>query len=106
MPFVKGDSNINRGGRPLGKPNPPNSLRVALRSATEDHLPKMLEALQELRETNVPKYIEYYLRLLEYTTPKLMHIKSDIDVADGAIQSIQVIMKNKDQEEITPIEIT
>jgi hypothetical protein len=106
MAFEKGVSgNVN--GRPVGTPNKATDMvRKSLAAFIEGNIPDIHSALAEVREQNPARYLDLYIKLLEFTTPKLMSIKSNVELGEGTIQSIQVVMKNNNTEETTPIEIT
>jgi hypothetical protein len=104
MPFVKGDTRINREGRMKGVPNTDVAfVRNTLAQIIATEIPEIHSALAEVRNQNPARYLELLLKTMEYTTPKLMHIKSDVELGEGTIQSIQVIMKNKDQDDMIEI---
>ena len=107
MPFEKGVSgNVN--GRPVGVTNKSTDMvRKSLAAIIEGNIPDIQSALSEVREQNPARYLDLYIKLLEFSTPKLMSIKSNVELGEGTIQSIQVIMKGKnDTDDTTPIEIT
>lgn len=106
MPFVKGDKNINLQGRKKGVPNNDVAfVRNTLAKIIATEIPEIHAALAEVRETNPARYLELLLKTMEYTTPKLMHIKSDVELGEGTIQSIQVVMKSNKTEEAEIVEI-
>ena len=108
MGFEKGVSG-NLNGRPAGVANKSTDMvRKSLAAIIEGNIPDIQSALAEVREQNPARYLDLYIKLLEFSTPKLMSIKSNVELGEGTIQSIQVVMKNnnKDTEDTTPIEIT
>jgi hypothetical protein len=106
MPFEKGHKLAT--GRPAGVPNQSTDMvRKSLAAIIEGNIPDIHSALAEVRNQNPARYLDLYIKLLEFSTPKLMSIKSNVELGEGTIQSIQVIMKGKnDTEDTTPIEIT
>jgi hypothetical protein len=105
MPFEKGHKLAT--GRPAGVPNVSTDMvRKSLAAIIEGNIPDIQSALAEVREQNPARYLDLYIKLLEFSTPKLMSIKSNVELGDNTIQAIQVVMKSKDQDDTTPIEIT
>ena len=72
MPFVEGDPNINRSGRPKGATNKTsNEIREAYQKLVEDNLENMTLWLMQVAEQNPEKATQLMLQLSEYIIPKL-----------------------------------
>lgn len=92
MAFKKGDKNINRKGRPAGKPNgTTEAIRAIISDIITENLPRIRQAVKDMTDKECIIYIE---KLLKYCLPpaqdELMKL-SDSDL-DRLIQRL----KNKE----------
>ena len=82
MPFKGGDENINRAGRPKGKPNKTTKhIREAYQKLTEDNLDNMTLWLQQIAADDPAKAMDTMISLSEYILPKLA--RTEMTGADG-----------------------
>ena len=103
MPFKKGDKNINKLGRPVGKLNrSTEQAKLTIARVANQGLNNISEDLEKIRKENPIEAAKLYLRLLEYIVPK----KQQIDVQGQISQRIEqitvhVVDKNNDGTQYT-----
>jgi hypothetical protein len=90
MPFVKGDTNINRAGRKHGVANrTTEAAKLSITRAVNGVLDTMHADLLEIKKKDPVKAMELAIKLLEYSIPKLKSV--DITGAMEVNQKIQQI---------------
>lgn len=92
MPFVKGDTRINRAGRKNGVANrTTEAAKLSITRAVNGVLDTMHADLIEIKKKDPVKAMELSLKLLEYTIPKLksIDINGSMDV-NAKIQQISI----------------
>lgn len=90
MPFVKGDSRINKAGRPVGAINrSTEQMKLTLARAVNNTLDTLTNDLAEIKKKDPEKAIELALKLMEYTMPKLSRTEMKAEI-EQRIQSINV----------------
>jgi hypothetical protein len=100
MPFVKGDTRINRSGRKVGVANrTTEAAKLSITRAVNGVLDTMHADLLEIKKRDPIKAMELSLKLLEYSIPKLksIDINGSMDV-NAKIQQISInIIKGTDE---------
>jgi hypothetical protein len=100
MPFVKGDTRINRSGRKQGAVNrTTEAAKLTITRAVNGILDTMHQDLLEIKKKDPVKAMELSLKLLEYTIPKLksIDINGSMDI-NAKIQQISInIIKGTDE---------
>ena len=100
MPFKKGDSNINKAGRPVGALNrSTEQMKLNLARATNNTLNHLSEDLEKIRKKDPEKAIELALKLMEFTLPKLSRTEMKAEI-DTRIQAINVNIAQKNIDEL------
>jgi hypothetical protein len=92
MPFVKGDTNINRAGRKSGVANrTTEAAKLSITRAVNGVLDTMHADLIEIKKKDPVKAMELAIKLLEYSIPKLKSIdlQGSLEV-NAKIQSINL----------------
>ena len=92
MPFVKGDTNINRAGRKSGVANrTTEAAKLSITRAVNGVLDTMHADLIEIKKRDPVKAMELAIKLLEYSIPKLKSIdlQGSLEV-NAKIQSINL----------------
>jgi hypothetical protein len=82
MPFKKGDKNINKLGRPVGKLNrSTEQAKLTIARVANQGLNNISEDLEKIRKEDPVEAAKIYLRLLEYIVPKqrAVEMKAEID---------------------------
>lgn len=97
MPFVKGDTRINKNGRPVGAVNrSTEQMKLTLARAVNNTLDTLSNDLAEIKKKDPEKAIELALKLMEYTIPKLSRTEMRAEI-EQKIQQISVqITQSKD----------
>ena len=97
MPFVKGDSRINKAGRPAGAVNrSTEQMKLTLARSVNNTLDTLSNDLAEIKKKDPEKAIELALKLMEYTLPKLSRTEMKAEI-EQKIQQISVqITQSKD----------
>ncbi len=98
MPFVKGDTRINRGGRKQGVANrTTEAAKLTISRAVNGILDTMQQDLLEIKKRDPIRAMELSLKLLEYTIPKLksIDINGSMDV-NAKIQQISININRPD----------
>ena len=97
MPFIKGDSRINKAGRPPGAVNrSTEQMKLTLARAVNNTLDTLSNDLAEIKKKDPEKAIELALKLMEYTLPKLSRTEMKAEI-EQKIQQISVqITQSKD----------
>jgi hypothetical protein len=98
MPFVKGDTRINRGGRKQGAVNrTTEAAKLTITRAVNGILDTMQQDLLEIKKKDPIRAMELSLKLLEYTIPKLksIDINGSMDV-NAKIQQISININRPD----------
>ena len=99
MPFVKGDTRINRGGRKQGIANrTTEAAKLTITRAVNGILDTMHQDLLEIKKKDPIRAMELSLKLLEYTIPKLksIDINGSMDV-NAKIQQISININRPDE---------
>jgi hypothetical protein len=98
MPFVKGDSRINKTGRPAGALNRnTQQMQLTISRIVNNSLDNLRDDIEKIRKENPVKAAELALRLLEYTMPKLRSVDMRAEV-NQKIQQITVNINGTDSK--------
>ena len=90
MAFVKGDTRINKNGRPVGAVNrSTEQMKLTLARAANKTLDTISEDLEKIRKENPEKAIQLALQLMEYVMPKLSRTEMKAEI-NQKIQQISV----------------
>jgi uncharacterized protein YeeX (DUF496 family) len=90
MAFVKGDTRINKNGRPVGAVNrSTEQMKLTLARAANKTLDTISEDLDRIRKDNPEKAIQLALQLMEYVMPKLSRTEMKAEI-EQKIQSINI----------------
>ena len=90
MAFQKGDSNINKLGRPKGSLNrSTEQMKLTLARAVNNTLDTITTDLEKIRKKDPERAIELALKLMEYTLPKLSRTEMKAEI-DQRVQQINV----------------
>ena len=95
MAFVKGDTRINKSGRPAGALNrSTEQMKLTLARAANNTLNNIAEDLEKIRKKDPERAIELSLKMMEYVIPKLSRteLKGEIE---QRIQAINVNITQK-----------
>ena len=95
MAFVKGDTRINKSGRPAGALNrSTEQMKLTLARAANNTLNNIAEDLEKIRKKDPERAIELSLKMMEYVIPKLSRteLKGEIE---QRIQQINVNITQK-----------
>jgi hypothetical protein len=91
MPFVKGDSRINKGGRPTGALNrSTEQAKLAVARLANQGLDALREDIEKIRKTDPIEAAKLYMKLIEYIVPK----KAQVELQGEINQRIQQISVN------------
>jgi len=94
MPFIKGDSRINRGGRPAGAVNSSSEqMKLSIARATNKVLNEMPAILDKLIKEDPKAAVELAIKLLEFHIPKLSRMEMRAEV-EQKIQQISINIKD------------
>jgi hypothetical protein len=97
MGFSKGDTRINRAGRPAGAINrSTEEMKLTIARATNNVLSTINKDLEEIKKKNPEKAMELAFKLLEYVMPKL----SRTEMSGEINQKIQQISVNITQKSV------
>ena len=97
MGFSKGDTRINRAGRPAGAINrSTEEMKLTIARATNNVLSTINADLEEIKKKNPEKAMELAFKLLEYVMPKL----SRTEMSGEINQKIQQISVNITQKSV------
>lgn len=99
MPFVKGDTRINRSGRKAGSINrTTEAAKLTITRAVNGILDTMHQDLLEIKKKDPIKAMELSLKLLEYTIPKLksIDVNGSMDI-NAKIQQISININRPDE---------
>jgi hypothetical protein len=97
MGFTKGDTRINRAGRPAGAINrSTEEMKLTIARATNNVLSTINKDLEEIKKKNPEKAMELAFKLLEYVMPKL----SRTEMSGEINQKIQQISVNITQKSV------
>ena len=99
MPFVKGDTRINKAGRPVGAVNrSTEQMKLTLARAVNNTLDTLSNDLAEIKKKDPEKAIELALKLMEYTMPKLSRTEMKAEIEQRVQQiSVNIIRKDASQ---------
>lgn len=90
MPFVKGDTRINKAGRPVGAINrSTEQMKLTLARAVNNTLNTLSEDLERIRQENPDRAVELSLKLMEFVVPKLSRTEMKAEI-DQRIQQISI----------------
>jgi hypothetical protein len=90
MPFEKGDTRINRFGRPAGSLNrTTQQMQLSIARIVNNSLDNLKSDLEEMRKTDPKAAAEIAIKLLNYAMPKLSNVEVKAEVQQK-IQSINV----------------
>jgi hypothetical protein len=92
MPFVKGDTRINKAGRPAGALNRTTEMmRLNIARAVNNTLDTIQQDLAEIKKTNPERAMELAMKLMEYSIPKLrsIDVQGSMEV-NAKIQQISI----------------
>jgi len=95
MGFSKGDTRINKTGRPAGALNrSTEQMKLTLARAANNTLNNIAEDLEKIRKKDPERAIELSLKMMEYVIPKLSRteLKGEIE---QRIQQISVNITQK-----------
>ena len=99
MAFVKGDTRINKNGRPLGAVNrSTEQMKLTIARAVNNTLDTIQKDLEEIKKRDPEKALDIALKLMEYTLPKLSRTEMRAEIE----QRIQQISINVNRKEIEP----
>ena len=103
MPFKKGDKNINKLGRPVGKLNrSTEQAKLTIARVANQGLNNISEDLEKIRKENPIEAAKLYLRLLEYIVPKKQQIDVQGQISQRREQiTVHVVDKNNDGTQYT-----
>jgi hypothetical protein len=91
MPFIKGDTRINRAGRQTGALNrSTEQAKLAVSRLANQGLDALREDLEKIRKQDPLEAAKLYLKLLEYIVPK----KAQMEISGEINQKIQQISIN------------
>jgi len=91
MPFVKGDTRINRAGRQSGALNrSTEQAKLAVARLANQGLDALREDIEKIRKEDPIEAAKLYLKLLEYIVPK----KAAVELSGQIDQRIQQISIN------------
>ncbi len=86
MPFTKGDSRINRKGRPKGSKNNIYGTRKYLQGLLEDNRDKLKEEIEKLEGK---EFVDRYIKLMEFLLAKRQNQVLSVDkLSDSEINDI------------------
>lgn len=88
MPFVKGDTRINKSGRPAGALNrSTEQAKLAVSRLANQGLDALREDLEKIRKQDPLEAAKIYLKLIEYIVPK----KTALEISGEINQRIQQV---------------
>ena len=86
MPFTKGDTRINRKGRPTGSKNNVYGTRKYLQQLLEDNRDKLKFELSELEGK---EFVDRYIKLMEFLLAKRQNQVLSVDkLSDSELNDI------------------
>ena len=98
MAFVKGDTRINKNGRPLGAVNrSTEQMKLTIARAVNNTLDTIQKDLEEIKKRDPEKALDIALKLMEYTLPKLSRTEMRAEI-EQRIQQISINVNRKDIE--------
>ena len=96
MAFVKGDTRINKNGRPLGAVNrSTEQMKLTIARAVNNTLDTIQKDLDEIKKRDPEKAIDLALKLMEYTLPKLSRTEMKGEI-EHRIHQISININRKD----------
>jgi hypothetical protein len=99
MAFVKGDTRINKSGRPAGALNrSTEQMKLTLARAANNTLNNIAEDLEKIRKKDPERAIELSLKMMEYVIPKLSRTEMKAEI-EQRIQAINVNITQKQVDE-------
>ena len=94
MPFVKGDTRINRGGRPAGAINrSTEQMKLSIARATNKVLNEMPVILDKLIKEDPKAAVELAIKLMEFHIPKLSRTEMRAEI-EQRIQQVSINIKD------------
>ena len=96
MPFVKGDTRINRAGRQSGALNrSTEQAKLAVARLANQGLDALREDIEKIRKEDPIEAAKLYLKLLEYIVPKKAQMELQGEINHQIKQvSIQITQSN------------
>jgi hypothetical protein len=100
MAFVKGDTRINKNGRPLGALNrSTEAMKLTIARAVNNTLDTIQKDLEEMKKKDPEKAIDIALKLMEYTLPKLSRTEMKAEI-EQRIQQISINVNRTSSNEL------
>lgn len=94
MPFVKGDSRINRAGRPVSALNrSTEQAKLSVARLANQGLDALREDIELIRKKDPIEAAKLYLRLLEYIVPKKAQMELSGEI-NQKIQQVSILVNN------------
>lgn len=89
MPFKKGDTKINRAGRPIGSKN---KINGELKQYIKEFLEKNWKSLEkDFKDLKPRDKMKFYTDLLPYVVPKLNNVKSEHDLSNLSPSQLETV---------------
>jgi len=100
MPFVKGDSRINKAGRPVGALNrSTDMMKVSLARATNRVLDNLPSIMEDLMKKDPKSAVDLAMKMLEFYLPKQSRVEMKAEIEQRIQQiSVNITQKNIDNE--------
>jgi hypothetical protein len=90
MPFVKGDTRINKGGRPKGAINRSSEMmKLSIARATNKVLDDLPAIMEEMMKKDPKSAVDLAIKLLEFNLPKQSRVEMKAEI-EQKIQQINL----------------